>query len=819
MEDVADLLIRVRSEAVDRATSALDRLTGRARQAEGATGSFMSRVSGGAKVLAVATAGILATTGAIRGMNAVIGATRQYQVMQAGLKTATGSLEAATAAYKQLERIAATTPFSVQSATDAFTRLVNYGLTPSERALRSYGDAAAATNKDIVSLVEAVADAVNGEFERAKEAFNVKSKNMGDTIEFTFRGMRETVANNSEAIEEYFIRLGENNFAGAMADRMDTLDGAFSNLGDSWDRFLINIGTGTGMAATYESALRSMTSAVDELNAIMASGQFESNLMAWQVAFEGFYQSWEFGFSGMRETATSEYEGIFNDSKGFVDDIIAYFQSIPVMFVAIVEEAAIRLWGLVTAIKDVGAAMYEQFSADMEALAVLARFSADAIKAAFQGNLAGAEQTAKLGMKIALEENVKATADIENRANNNKIAREQAVQGEIQSIYGRASDRLLEQQRLRQEALAKRAAFDNPTETPADALSLNKKGGGGATPPPRSRGGGGGGGGGVSPTQALMRELQMEEQAVGDSYARRLMMIESATEAGSALRAQASLRALDMYEEEQMQQIEQDKRNLDTMMEAFAREEQLIRDSYERRKAIILATTDITETEKLRMLEQAQKQYANAMKQHTAQQNQIYLNAASDFFSDLSSLSGFENAKMFKIAQGAAIANATIKMYESATAAYATGSAISPFLGPVFAAAAIAAGAANIASIKSQTFSGAYEHGGMIPAGQFGLVGEAGPEMVRGPAVVTSARTTADMYGRGNGSTAPVSIQIINNAPGIKVEKQEGISDKDLRFIITAVDAGIARGVATGNGQTAKAMESTYGSLQRGRVG
>ncbi|MBJ2724827.1 phage tail tape measure protein, partial [Salmonella enterica subsp. enterica serovar Typhimurium] len=40
-------------------------------------------------------------------------------------------------------------------------------------------------------------------------------------------------------------------------------------------------------------------------------------------------------------------------------------------------------------------------------------------------------------------------------------------------------------------------------------------------------------------------------------------------------------------------------------------------------------------------------------------------------------------------------------------------------------------------------YAGMYDTGGIIPRGQFGIVGENGPEIVNGPANVTSRRRTA----------------------------------------------------------------------------
>lgn len=49
-------------------------------------------------------------------------------------------------------------------------------------------------------------------------------------------------------------------------------------------------------------------------------------------------------------------------------------------------------------------------------------------------------------------------------------------------------------------------------------------------------------------------------------------------------------------------------------------------------------------------------------------------------------------------------------------------------------------------SAKSATgFAGLYDTGGFIPSGQFGIVGENGPEIVNGPASITSRRRTASL--------------------------------------------------------------------------
>lgn len=201
---------------------------------------------------------------AIEGLKKLVDVNREFGILKAGLETATGSAQGANEAFGALQQFAQQTPYDLAQSVSAFTQLVNLGLTPSERALKSYGDTSAALGKDLKQMVEAVADAATGEFERLKE-FGIKSKNQGDTIAFTFKGTKEVVKNNAADIENYLIRLGEINFNGAMEKRMASLDGAISNLSDAFDGFFYNIGE-SGATDALNSGLRKLGDGLVEIN-------------------------------------------------------------------------------------------------------------------------------------------------------------------------------------------------------------------------------------------------------------------------------------------------------------------------------------------------------------------------------------------------------------------------------------------------------------------------------------------------------------------------------------------------------------------------
>jgi phage tail tape-measure protein len=148
------------------------------------------------------------------------------------ITTFKGNQKAAKAAFDQIIEFASKTPFQVEQVASAFIKLKNFGLEPSQKALESYGNTAAAMGKSLDQMVEAVADAATGEFERLKE-FGIKAKSEGDKVELTFRGVTTTVKKEAAAIEGYLIGLGETEFAGGMIAQSKTFTGTLSTLKDN----------------------------------------------------------------------------------------------------------------------------------------------------------------------------------------------------------------------------------------------------------------------------------------------------------------------------------------------------------------------------------------------------------------------------------------------------------------------------------------------------------------------------------------------------------------------------------------------------------
>ena len=313
MTDYARLVISVDSRQVRNADKDM---AGMSRTASGLA-SGVSRMIG--PLLSAATA--------MAALSKAVSIQRQFDVLNAGLITATGNSEKAAQAFEALQDFAAKTPYSLDQAVEGFTKLVNLGLTPSEQALLSYGNTASAMGKDLNQMIEAVADAATGEFERLKE-FGIKAKQEGDSVSLTFRGTTTRIGNNAREIEEYLTALGENEFAGAMERRMDTLDGAMSNLGDTWDQTyrLINE---AGLGELMEDSVRGTIAALEELNAALDSGQLETFLSAIAGKFDGFGRDVDASFeiiTQLIKTDTSRWDALIENN---VNTMIATFRDLP----------------------------------------------------------------------------------------------------------------------------------------------------------------------------------------------------------------------------------------------------------------------------------------------------------------------------------------------------------------------------------------------------------------------------------------------------------------------------------------------------------
>lgn len=207
---------------------------------------------------------------------------REFDVLNSSLVTVTGSSAAAEREMQWIKAFAATTPYGLNEVTGAFVKMKALGLDPSQKALTSYGNTASAMGKDLNQMIEAVADAATGEFERLKE-FGIKARKQGDDVALTFRGVTTKIGNNAAEITAYLQQLGNNDFAGAMSRRAATLDGAISNLGDSWDELFRTVNE-AGVGDLMATSVRGAAEAMGGLSAMIRENRTEIEVLTGAIA-------------------------------------------------------------------------------------------------------------------------------------------------------------------------------------------------------------------------------------------------------------------------------------------------------------------------------------------------------------------------------------------------------------------------------------------------------------------------------------------------------------------------------------------------------
>lgn len=750
MADTASLIVRVSSTGVDKTTSQLNGLT---------------------KAAGAAAAAVVSLETAKQVFSALVDSQRNFDKLNSGLITMTGSAENAAKAFSVLQQFAKDTPYGLNQAVEGFTKLVALGLNPSKEALISYGNTAAAMGKDLNQMIEAVADASTFEFERLKE-FGIKSSQQADTVSFTFRGVTTTVKKNSEEIQKYLLNIGNTDFAGAMETRSKTLDGQLSSLADSFDGLVLAVaqsgfGDAVGeQAATAEDAVTALTDAI-------ASNEIAATLQDWATLFN---ESFKFISDALNDLAydTEDKSADMSDSLGTIPD-------------------AIREW-----LPDIQQTFHE----------VIAWFQRiDDYAVALGQTLADVfdpSKTAALTFK-----NLTAEADA---AYASSIKRAEA---ESQAITDRSKQR-------KKEIEEQRKQYDERKKQEIDLASLvNKKGGTGGT----------GNADDKAAKAAAKKAEQLRNQAqdyldtlarqnndelkaidaqeqqklakAKEFYSQGALSLKEYEQAKTAIVLEAGQKRQDELDKRQKEAQEKQQKGDDFMAQIMGQ------------NATELELLDIQEQQKLAVADKYREQGLISEKQYQAALNAINeqyatkrADATATAFGNMASNIGSALGEASGAYKAFAIVQATIATYTAAIEAYKSTAAIpvvGPFLAPVAAAAAVGAGMAQVSAIRS-----AREQGGQLSAGQASTIAERGKPEVIMPAGASRVRTAQQMkeiMGQNGSSSGPSNVTIVNNTSSqIGNVSTEQDDEGRLRIII---EEQVAASLQNSNSKISKARKAT----------
>jgi len=274
-----------------------------------------------------------------------------FEDYKATLKTVLGTQQKANEAFAWIKDFAKTTPFEVEQLTQAFVRLSAYGI-KGETVMRTLGNTASAMGKDIMSAVEAMADAQTGEFERLKE-FGIKAvvitkanaeqmklakEDIGKTaLAFTNKqGVEEFKIidrNNRAMITSTLLAIWNDRYAGAMAERAGTMNGMLSNIKDAWTSWKSTVAD--MLIPAVKNAFGDLAQGIDDFSkngtlygwAIAVSQVFEAVLQF----IAGFISAFAGAFIEAGKSFYSfkiDMEAVKKSGKEFAEKLIEWFNKI-----------------------------------------------------------------------------------------------------------------------------------------------------------------------------------------------------------------------------------------------------------------------------------------------------------------------------------------------------------------------------------------------------------------------------------------------------------------------------------------------------------
>lgn len=772
MADVASLVVKVSEQGAKATSDRLDNLSKSAKVA-------------GAAVAGLAS--IVAAT-AYKAAQELVDSQRQLDKMSASLKTLTGSTQDARQALSILQDFARDTPYGLEQAVEGFRKLVALGLTPSEEALRSYGNTAAAMGKDLNQMIEAVADASTFEFERLKE-FGIKAKQNKNDVEFTFQGTTTVVKKSAADIEQYLLNIGNVNFAGAMADQANTLNGAIASASDSWSQLKMTLATSLDVGALAEP-IRYIDDLIQELNAQVASGELAAEMRMWgDIASE----------------VGSAIETSFDAAFGFVGDAINGLN---------------ELWDFSSkSITDSGeqtATTIAESAADAldfiaEEFTAMERFFEDMVKGAQDaGRLVKAAFTP--GESVDVAKNI-----------NFQLGMALDTQRDVADLTRKS---FREQVEAQQNIVAlKRAAYDIDKEAAKEeGLSKFKVTGTGGGSEDDSAG--------AKAAKKAADAFERQKKAAEDFYYQSIHLNDDVFQKIEANQEQQLTKLQEFYGNRLLSDQQYENAKTQIMLEAdTARQQELDKREKERQEkkqkgddfmaqiigqnATELELLDIQEQQKLAVADKYREQGLISEKQYQAALNAINeqyatkrADATATAFGNMASNIGSALGEASGAYKAFAIVQATIATYTAAIEAYKSTAAIpvvGPFLAPVAAAAAVGAGMAQVSAIRS-----AREQGGQLSAGQASTIAERGKPEVIMPAGASRVRTAQQMkeiMGQNGSSSGPSNVTIVNNTSSqIGNVSTEQDDEGRLRIII---EEQVAASLQNSNSKISKARKAT----------
>lgn len=736
--------------------------------------------------------------------NAIVKELKATETAVAGFITTAGGVEQARATFEMLQQAARDTlqPFDALRA--AAQDLQRNGIAPSAEQLKTFSQIAVSSGKSLETVTASFTAALQGRF-KALTQLGITAQDMGDKLALTYKGTTTEIEKNSAALAGYFEKIGEEN-RGALDYLQNGMTGALNHLDNAWGDFVRSIAE-SGLGQAIADTIRVGANALDGFT------QWINNN---KQPIQNFFNAW------------SDYiKRLGNDFQQLQRDMESWFQTSEKINGKGTEEKTPGFLGWITSLSQTAGEKYFELLNGSDAERQY-KYQKQQILDVFKRKMSGYKKGSEEYQKLIEQQN-DAIVELEKKFSDKQTT----VFGRVLKFFDpedtaaklvKFSDEYTE---YLEEADRKRKEFEDGLKGTGEGtdgigdtvLFGSQKGTKSAfralTDSWRDY---------YNNIMDLQKSAMSDREKIDAEYFSKLAELQEQAKNSKTATDEEINTVRELLEAEHAQKIKELREQALTFYtDVIGNEEQQIRESYSRKiedLEAFHADQLLSETEFLEARNALYEQYnaeVTAFKKRQKdggsyffskeEQQQVAefsdgMNSLSDVFQNLTdsmSQSGAKYKALFAVQKAFAVASAT------ANAILAWSQALSDTANPTWIgklaayANAVALTTGIITQLKGVEM---HDRGGHIGAGKIGIVGEFGPELVTGPATVTSRKDTADLARSAlNGNGVQVNLYEDASRAGT-VDASQGMDGEQ---VINIFVSNIRRG-----GRMAQAMESTY---------
>ena len=693
----------------------------------------------------------------------------------AGFISSFGGVDQARVQFEMLQQAARDTIQPFDALKNVTMNLKRNGIQPAADTLKSFSQIAYGTGQSLETVGSAFTSAIQGRY-KALNQLGITAQDQGSKLALTYKGVTTTIDKSAESLHDYFVTVGKEN-EGVLDYLQSGMTGAVNHLDNAWGDLVRAIGE-SGLGDLITQIMRDVASAMDGLTSwISQNGPYIKGF------FDGLIEGWKAVYETTRDVLSSALDVIsdfFNDSE---DEALTGLNNIGLFLSRFFDFARIGF---------------------LENVAKPAAVAWGSIKGGFKG---AGEALGTFISTGSIDKAVKNYNNVLNQAADNTL--------ETMSVIGNAIKLQFDDidRKVRETRNNLKKELPTAPTVPTFNTSFGGKGTGGAGKSQidnwqkyydkvkdiaKSS---------LSDVQKLHLEHEQKIAELEKEYSQSRLATESEYLDARKILDDDYFRQYQELEKQAQQfiaeingnellQLQDSYREKLEMLEQYHADSLISEEDYlkARNKLYDDYTTEMNKIDKSKrqgMLSDADIENLNSF--HDA------MDSMSDAFSNLTqglSETSASYKALFTIQKSFAVASATVKAALAWMTALSGASTWYEAIANYATAISMTTGV--IAQLRSVSM---HDKGGYIGAGKLGIVGEYGPELVQGPAIVTSRKETAAMA-RASLSSSSVTVNLYESRDKAGTVEQDS---RDGEQIINIFVSNIRKG-----GQIAQTMESTY---------